>query len=87
MKIFVTGETGFIGSELTPKLVEAKHDVYSLVRPVTGRDEIAKTVAKTVFGDVASASIGVVVQQDVTRFYVLNPNLFDHPLHNKNAGP
>ena len=55
MKIFVTGETGFIGSELTPKLVEANHDVYSLVRPVTGRDEIAKTVAKTVFGDIRDA--------------------------------
>lgn len=35
-KILITGSTGFIGSSLTPMLREAGHDVYEVVRYVSG---------------------------------------------------
>lgn len=52
MKILVTGATGFIGSNLVPKLLEDGHDVYCLERYVTGRFVLGGVRnAKTVFGD------------------------------------
>jgi|TARA_B100001971_G_scaffold196540_1_gene204462 dTDP-glucose 4,6-dehydratase len=52
MNVLVTGGTGFIGSQLIPKLVESGHDVYSLERYVTGRYVLGrKHKVKTVFGD------------------------------------
>jgi len=37
-KTLVTGMTGFIGSNLTRKLLEEGHDVYGFIQPVIGRD-------------------------------------------------
>ena len=37
MKVLITGITGFIGSELTHKLVQEEHEVSGLVRYVVGR--------------------------------------------------
>lgn len=51
MKVLVTGGSGFIGSNLTPKLVESGHEVYSLERYVTGR-YVLGTKTTTFFGDV-----------------------------------
>lgn len=36
-RVLVTGITGFIGSELIPKLIESKHELYGIARCVTGR--------------------------------------------------
>jgi GDP-mannose 4,6-dehydratase len=38
MKVFITGLTGFIGSELAKNLVQEGHEVFGLVRHVIGRD-------------------------------------------------
>lgn len=38
MRVFLTGITGFIGSELAHKLVTQGHEVFGLVRHVIGRD-------------------------------------------------
>ena len=44
MKILVTGGTGFIGSHLIPKLVDAGHEVTALHRYVTGRYVLGEDV-------------------------------------------
>jgi len=50
--VLVTGCTGFIGSNLVPRLVERGHDVYSLERYVTARYVLGqRRKIKTVFGD------------------------------------
>ncbi len=52
MRILVTGTTGFIGSQLAPKLIAQGHDVYGLERYVTGRYAISRNnKIKTVYGD------------------------------------
>jgi len=52
LKILITGATGFIGSNLLPRLIEKGHDVYSLERYVTGRYVMGQVRdVKTVFGD------------------------------------
>ncbi len=38
MKTLVTGVTGFIGSNLTRKLLEEGHEVFGFIQPVIGRD-------------------------------------------------
>jgi len=51
-KVLVTGGSGFIGGQLIPKLLDARYDVYSLERYVTGRYVLgAQRLVKTVFGD------------------------------------
>jgi nucleoside-diphosphate-sugar epimerase len=52
LKILVTGTTGFIGSNLVPKLIERGYDVYGFERYVTGRYVLGQSRdVKTVFGD------------------------------------
>jgi nucleoside-diphosphate-sugar epimerase len=52
LKIFVTGASGFIGSNLVPKLIGDNHDVHILERYVTGRYVLGeKKDVKTYFGD------------------------------------
>ena len=53
-RILITGSTGFIGSHLIPKLVDA-YDVYALNRYVTGRFVMGENV-KTVFADLRNYS-------------------------------
>jgi nucleoside-diphosphate-sugar epimerase len=48
MRILLTGSSGFIGSHLLPKLVNAGHEVTALHRYVTGRYVLGENV-KTVF--------------------------------------
>jgi dTDP-glucose 4,6-dehydratase len=49
-KVLLTGTTGFIGSQLAPRLQELNYDVYSLERYVTGRPS-SNHGFKTVFAD------------------------------------
>ena len=52
LRVLVTGATGFIGSQLVPKLVEQGNEVYSLERYVTGRYVLGQNrEVRTVFGD------------------------------------
>ena len=51
-KVLVTGGSGFIGSHLIPRLLDAGYDVYSLERYVTGRYVLGgHRPVKTLFGD------------------------------------
>ena len=52
MKIFVTGVTGFIGSQLAPALVLKGHTVYGLVRYNTTR-AIKDVPFEIVYGDLS----------------------------------
>jgi len=52
-KVLLSGGSGFIGSHLIPKLLEANYEIYSLERYVTGRYVLgSRRIAKTVFGDI-----------------------------------
>ncbi len=52
MRILITRATRFIGSHLLPRLLEQRHDVFSLQRYVTGRYVLgADRGLKSVFGD------------------------------------
>jgi UDP-glucose 4-epimerase len=52
LRVLVTGATGFIGSQLVPRLIERGNEVYSLERYVTGRYVLGQSrEVKTVFGD------------------------------------
>lgn len=51
-KVLLTGGSGFVGSHLIPKLLDAEYDVYSLERYVTGRYVLGgRRMVKTFFGD------------------------------------
>jgi nucleoside-diphosphate-sugar epimerase len=51
-RVLVTGTTGFVGSNLVPRLIDSGYDVYSLERYVTGRYVLGqRREVKTVFGD------------------------------------
>jgi dTDP-glucose 4,6-dehydratase len=51
MRIFLTGGSGFIGSNLIPKLLEQGHDVYALTRYVSNRTPNYPKEVQVVFGD------------------------------------
>lgn len=53
MKCFVTGATGFIGSNLVHELIAQGHSVKALVRPKSNLTAIKGTEIETVAGDVA----------------------------------
>jgi len=55
MEVFVTGATGFIGSNLIPKLLERNHEVYALCRSVTDRKIDLPKDVNIVYGDLSEA--------------------------------
>ncbi len=52
MKIFITGATGFIGITTVKKLNTTHHELYCLVRKSSHVDELKKTGANLLIGDV-----------------------------------
>lgn len=51
MKVFITGGTGFVGSNLIPKLIERGDDVYALTRYVSNRTPKYPKEVQVVYGD------------------------------------
>ena len=44
MKLLLSGATGFIGQNLSKKLLAENHDVYAIVRPKTKLDSFGKRI-------------------------------------------
>ncbi len=53
MKIFITGATGFIGTNLVRLLARTEHQMYCLIRDPGKAGELEKLGAKLIMGDVA----------------------------------
>jgi len=51
-KVFITGGSGFIGSNLIPKLLEQDHEVYALTRYVSNRTPNYPKGVNVVYGDI-----------------------------------
>jgi nucleoside-diphosphate-sugar epimerase len=52
MRIFVTGASGFIGSALVPKLMQAGHHVLGLTRSEAGAETLRKAGAEVLHGNI-----------------------------------
>jgi nucleoside-diphosphate-sugar epimerase len=52
MQVFLTGATGFIGSQLVPELINAGHHVIGLCRAAAGADALTRAGAEVLRGDV-----------------------------------
>jgi len=52
MRVFVTGSTGFIGTELVKELIEAGHQVVGLTRSDAGEEQLRAVGAEVVRGDI-----------------------------------
>jgi nucleoside-diphosphate-sugar epimerase len=52
MRVFVTGASGFIGSNLVPELIDAGHQVVGLTRSERGAQALARVGAEICLGDV-----------------------------------
>jgi len=84
-KLLLTGFTGFIGSELLPKLVE-EYDVYTLERYVTGRYGEPKNY-KVIFGNLIDSHLIANMIKHVQPDYVIHlaaitavSYSYDHPV-------
>jgi nucleoside-diphosphate-sugar epimerase len=51
MKLLVTGDTGFLGARLIPKLVESGHTVFALTRSASSHDQLRTLGAMPVEGN------------------------------------
>lgn len=51
MKLLISGATGFIGRNLTEKLLKENNDVYAVVRPTSKKNELDKKVKSYVFNN------------------------------------
>lgn len=51
MKVFVTGATGFIGSNLVQRLLKENHEIYALCRNVTDRKPSLPVEVNAIYGD------------------------------------
>jgi nucleoside-diphosphate-sugar epimerase len=54
MRIFLTGATGFIGSEVARNLIEAGHQVLGVTRSPTGAEALAALGAEVFHGDLSN---------------------------------
>ena len=54
MKVFLTGATGFIGSQVLEQLLLAGHEVTALVRTQTAADKLKARGVVPVLGDLSS---------------------------------
>ncbi len=52
MRVFVTGATGFIGTELVKELIEAGHEVRGLTRSEAGAEQLKAVGAEVVHGNI-----------------------------------
>jgi nucleoside-diphosphate-sugar epimerase len=52
MKIFLIGGTGLVGSYLLPKLIEKNYMVFALTRDIKKKEEIEKSGAYCILGDI-----------------------------------
>jgi len=80
MRIFLTGATGFVGSHIVPRLLEAGHQVVGLCRSDAGAKQLAATGVEAYRGDLdapstlrngaakADAVIHCAFDHDFTRF-------------------
>ncbi len=57
MRIFVTGSTGFIGTELVEELIEAGHQVRGLTRSDAGEDQLRAAGAEVVRGSFTDSDL------------------------------
>lgn len=86
MRVLITGVTGFIGSHLTPKLIEQGYEVYTMQRQVTGRYVLGEQARGSVFCDLRDyfamrKAIAEIQPEVVIHLAAISPVAYsyDHP--------
>lgn len=85
MKVLITGGTGFIASNLIPKLQKQGYDVYNIERYVTGRHTGTK-ICQTYFADIRDGFAIRKIMREINPDYVMHiaaisavSYSYDHP--------